>query len=122
MRLALAGESLPLWVTAECQTAGRGREGRAWVSTPGNLHASLALLSAANAAEERPNTTLVQKSKATAVSSSTASKASKVQSPTPTSDASTVRAGTRQGVPAAGQAAPAPERAREGCHGKDVDA
>jgi BirA family biotin operon repressor/biotin-[acetyl-CoA-carboxylase] ligase len=42
MRLALAGEPLPLWVTAERQSAGRGRSGRTWVSEAGNLHASLA--------------------------------------------------------------------------------
>lgn len=42
MRLALQGEPLPLWVTAERQTGGRGRQGRAWTSIPGNLHASVA--------------------------------------------------------------------------------
>lgn len=30
-------------ITARVQTAGRGRQGRAWVSQPGNLHASLLL-------------------------------------------------------------------------------
>lgn len=40
---ALAGEPLPLWVTAERQTAGRGRSGRTWESQTGNLHASLAI-------------------------------------------------------------------------------
>lgn len=44
MRLALAGEPLPLWVVAERQTAGRGRSGRVWVSDRGNLHASLAFV------------------------------------------------------------------------------
>lgn len=43
MRLALAGETLPLWVSAERQSAGRGRAGRMWVSSAGNLHASVAL-------------------------------------------------------------------------------
>ena len=43
MRLALSGEALPVWVTAERQSAGRGRAGRDWVSGPGNLQASLAL-------------------------------------------------------------------------------
>ncbi len=43
MRLALAGETLPLWVSAERQSAGRGRAGRTWVSSAGNLHASVAL-------------------------------------------------------------------------------
>lgn len=43
MRLALAGEALPLWVSADRQTAGRGRAGRTWVSEPGNLQASVAV-------------------------------------------------------------------------------
>ena len=38
-----AGERGPLWITARRQTAGRGRRGRAWVSEPGNLHATLLL-------------------------------------------------------------------------------
>lgn len=29
------------WVRADCQTAGRGRRGRAWISPPGNLYASV---------------------------------------------------------------------------------
>jgi BirA family biotin operon repressor/biotin-[acetyl-CoA-carboxylase] ligase len=33
----------PLWITAEAQTAGRGRMDRSWVSPPGNLYASLLL-------------------------------------------------------------------------------
>jgi BirA family biotin operon repressor/biotin-[acetyl-CoA-carboxylase] ligase len=37
------GERGPLWFTAKRQTAGRGRRGRAWVSEPGNLYASLLL-------------------------------------------------------------------------------
>ncbi len=47
LRLALAGETLPLWVTAERQSAGRGRAGRIWVSDAGNLHASVAIRVAA---------------------------------------------------------------------------
>lgn len=43
MRLALEGETLPFWVTADIQTGGRGRSGRRWISQPGNLHASLAI-------------------------------------------------------------------------------
>jgi BirA family biotin operon repressor/biotin-[acetyl-CoA-carboxylase] ligase len=43
MRLALKGEELPLWISADRQTAGRGRSGRAWVSLEGNLYASVAL-------------------------------------------------------------------------------
>lgn len=49
MRLALQGEPLPLWVTAERQTGGRGRQGRSWTSLPGNLHASVAFSSSAPA-------------------------------------------------------------------------
>ncbi|SFV33616.1 biotin--[acetyl-CoA-carboxylase] ligase [Hyphomicrobium facile] len=45
MRLGLSGEELPLWVIADTQTGGRGRSGRAWVSEPGNLHASVAFRS-----------------------------------------------------------------------------
>lgn len=47
MRLAMQGEPLPLWVTAERQTGGRGRQGRAWTSIPGNLHASVAFSTSA---------------------------------------------------------------------------
>jgi BirA family biotin operon repressor/biotin-[acetyl-CoA-carboxylase] ligase len=43
LRLVRAGERAPLWVVAKSQTAGRGRRGRAWVSEPGNLYASLLL-------------------------------------------------------------------------------
>ena len=43
LRLMRQGEPGPLWITAETQTAGRGRRGRKWISVPGNLHASLLL-------------------------------------------------------------------------------
>lgn len=43
LALAAQGERGPLWVTAVRQSAGRGRRGRAWVSEPGNLYASLLL-------------------------------------------------------------------------------
>src|SRR5262249_7355107 len=43
LALARAGECGPLWLTAQQQTAGRGRRGRIWVSEPGNLFASLLL-------------------------------------------------------------------------------
>ncbi|MFL6799301.1 MAG: biotin--[acetyl-CoA-carboxylase] ligase [Xanthobacteraceae bacterium] len=43
LRQARAGEPGPLWITAVSQTAGRGRRGRDWVSTAGNLHATLLL-------------------------------------------------------------------------------
>jgi BirA family biotin operon repressor/biotin-[acetyl-CoA-carboxylase] ligase len=38
-----SGERSPLWITAEAQTAGRGRLDRSWNSPPGNLYASLLL-------------------------------------------------------------------------------
>jgi len=41
LTLARHGERGPLWVTAARQSAGKGRRGRAWVSEPGNLYASL---------------------------------------------------------------------------------
>ena len=41
---ARAGDSGLLWLTARCQTAGRGRRGRTWMSEPGNLYASLLLI------------------------------------------------------------------------------
>jgi BirA family biotin operon repressor/biotin-[acetyl-CoA-carboxylase] ligase len=47
LALARAGEPGPLWVTAERQTAGRGRRGNAWASEPGNLYASLLITDAA---------------------------------------------------------------------------
>jgi BirA family transcriptional regulator, biotin operon repressor / biotin---[acetyl-CoA-carboxylase] ligase len=43
LRLAKAGERGPLWIIAKEQSAGRGRRGRAWVSSAGNLHATLML-------------------------------------------------------------------------------
>jgi BirA family biotin operon repressor/biotin-[acetyl-CoA-carboxylase] ligase len=43
LTLARQGERGPLWVTAERQTAGRGRRGRSWISEQGNLFASLLL-------------------------------------------------------------------------------
>jgi len=43
MARAQAGHPLPFWLTADRQTAGKGRSGRAWISADGNLAASLAL-------------------------------------------------------------------------------
>jgi BirA family biotin operon repressor/biotin-[acetyl-CoA-carboxylase] ligase len=40
---ARAGEPGPFWVTARTQAGGKGRRGRAWVSEPGNLYATLLL-------------------------------------------------------------------------------
>ena len=39
-RRAERGEVSPVWLIARRQTAGRGRRGRSWVSTPGNLLAT----------------------------------------------------------------------------------
>ncbi len=50
-RLAAAGERGPVWISAERQTAGRGRRGRFWESPTGNLAATL-LLSPARPASE----------------------------------------------------------------------
>lgn len=44
MEAARAGDPGPLWITAERQSAGRGRRGRAWSSEVGNLYASLVLI------------------------------------------------------------------------------
>jgi BirA family transcriptional regulator, biotin operon repressor / biotin---[acetyl-CoA-carboxylase] ligase len=56
--LARQGERGPLWIVAERQTAGRGRRGRAWVSQPGNLFASLLLTDTAPP-ERRPQLSMV---------------------------------------------------------------
>lgn len=44
LRRAALGERDRLWVVAASQTGGRGRQGRAWSSPPGNLYASLLLV------------------------------------------------------------------------------
>ncbi|MDP4823348.1 MAG: biotin--[acetyl-CoA-carboxylase] ligase [Aestuariivirgaceae bacterium] len=41
LRRARQGEAGPLWIWAERQTQGRGRQGREWVSDTGNLYATL---------------------------------------------------------------------------------
>lgn len=41
---AREGDEGRLWIVANTQTKGRGRNGRAWFSPPGNLYASLLLL------------------------------------------------------------------------------
>jgi BirA family biotin operon repressor/biotin-[acetyl-CoA-carboxylase] ligase len=58
LALARQGERGPVWVTAERQSAGRGRRGRAWISPPGNLYASL-LLSPPGAPERWPQMSFV---------------------------------------------------------------
>ena len=55
---ARAGEAGPLWITARRQTAGRGRRGKEWVSTPGNLYATLLLCDPA-APERAPELSFV---------------------------------------------------------------
>ena len=82
---------------------------------------ALALLAAASMAEDRPNTTLVQKSKSSAVTSSTAQKA---RTPaTPVNGDATVKAGSKQGAPATGTSTPTAEQSYEGCpHGKGAEA
>jgi BirA family biotin operon repressor/biotin-[acetyl-CoA-carboxylase] ligase len=55
---ACGGDNGPLWVTARQQTAGRGRRGNEWVSTPGNLYATL-LVSDPAAAEDAPQLSFV---------------------------------------------------------------
>jgi len=49
LALARAGERAPFWVSAQSQSAGRGRRGRTWVSELGNLYASLLLFDPASA-------------------------------------------------------------------------
>src|SRR5437660_1111238 len=58
LRLAREGERGPLWITAQRQTAGRGRRGREWVSAPGNLYATL-LLTAPTSAQCWPQLSFV---------------------------------------------------------------
>ena len=41
LRLVQRGERGPLWITAQRQSAGRGRRGNEWVSAPGNVYATL---------------------------------------------------------------------------------
>ena len=50
-RRAEAGESGPVWILAERQTAGRGRRGRSWSSGTGNLAATLLTTTARPPAE-----------------------------------------------------------------------
>jgi BirA family transcriptional regulator, biotin operon repressor / biotin---[acetyl-CoA-carboxylase] ligase len=58
LALARAGERGPLWISARVQTAGRGRRGSRWVSSSGNLHATL-LLSEPSSAASAPQLSFV---------------------------------------------------------------
>src|SRR6266700_181519 len=58
LRLMRQGERGPLWITAELQSAGRGRRGRTWSSASGNLYASL-LLTDPGPAESWPQLSFV---------------------------------------------------------------
>jgi BirA family biotin operon repressor/biotin-[acetyl-CoA-carboxylase] ligase len=58
LRRMRQGERGPLWITAERQSAGRGRRGRNWASPSGNLHASL-LLTDPGPAENWPQLSFV---------------------------------------------------------------
>ncbi len=44
MDLLRNGDPGEIWITADRQTGGRGRRGRHWVSEPGNLYCSLAMI------------------------------------------------------------------------------
>jgi BirA family biotin operon repressor/biotin-[acetyl-CoA-carboxylase] ligase len=44
MDAARGDETGPLWIIADEQTSGRGRQGRGWMSPAGNLHATLLLI------------------------------------------------------------------------------
>jgi BirA family biotin operon repressor/biotin-[acetyl-CoA-carboxylase] ligase len=50
-RLAAAGQREPVWIAAERQTAGRGRRGRTWESSTGNLAATLLIRPGKSTAE-----------------------------------------------------------------------
>ena len=50
-RLAEAGRTAPVWISARRQTAGRGRRGRAWSSLSGNLAATLLAVTRRSPAE-----------------------------------------------------------------------
>lgn len=51
MALAEAGERGPVWVVADQQAQGRGRNGRVWISAPGNLMATFAFETTAGVQE-----------------------------------------------------------------------
>ena len=81
-----------------------------------------AVMSSASLAQDRPNTTLVQKSKSSAATSTPAAK-SKGQAATTVNSSATVKSGSKQSVPAAESSSPVSERSYEGCdHAKGAEA
>ena len=82
---------------------------------------TLALVATASTAEDRPNTTLVQKSKAAAVSTAKAAKATPSSTPLTGAKAAGAadRLGTKPGAPTS--SAPATEGFHD-CHGMGADA
>jgi BirA family biotin operon repressor/biotin-[acetyl-CoA-carboxylase] ligase len=50
-RRAAAGETGPVWIVAERQSKGRGRQGRVWAEASGNLFATLLMRPPAEAAQ-----------------------------------------------------------------------
>ena len=83
---------------------------------------ALALMSTASFAQDRPNNTLVQKSKSGVTTPSAATK-SRTQAATPVNGNAAVKAGSKQSVPAADGSAPHADKSYEGCgHGKGVEA
>lgn len=84
------------------------------------LALALALVATASFAEDRPNTTLVQKSKSSAVAP--AAQKSRAQAPAAVRGDATVKAGSKQRTPA-DVSTPTAERSYEGCgHGKGSEA
>ena len=83
---------------------------------------ALALMSTASFAQDRPNNTLVQKSKSSTTQPSAASK-SRTQTAAPVNGSATVKSGSKQSTPAADSSAPVSERSYEGCeHSKGAEA
>lgn len=82
----------------------------------------LAVMSSSSFAQDRPNTTLVQKSKSSAAAPATASK-SKSQASTAVNSSATVKSGSKQSLPASDSSSPVSERSYEGCdHAKGAEA
>jgi L,D-peptidoglycan transpeptidase YkuD (ErfK/YbiS/YcfS/YnhG family) len=79
---------------------------------------ALALISAASVAEDRPNTTLVQKSKSSAVTPATTQK-SRAQAPAQVNGGTAaVKAGSKSSASTTDAATPTAGRSYEGCQGK----